>query len=252
MHQVADERTRLSILTSALVSIAGFFATRRLIPLTKAYTLKAGLWGLDINKKGSREGEKKVPESLGLAAGVVFLVSAVDGGVGSPMAGGAAVDMCSKAACRRGRARGGEGSTRCLLASHPSSLPTRPTPARSQICIVLFQQLHYYDIPSLVRSLRAGEWAHALGGSREMEVASDAWWVVGWVGGGAVAFGVGPVAFGRVCVRRWGKARRRSGMVRGRGRTPALDARPCTLCPRPQAGGLQRCAGHNLLHAVPR
>ncbi|PSC68793.1 UDP-N-acetylglucosamine-dolichyl-phosphate N-acetylglucosaminephosphotransferase [Micractinium conductrix] len=116
--QVADERTRLSILTSALVSIAGFFATRRLIPLTKAYTLKAGLWGLDINKKGSREGEKKVPESLGLAAGVVFL-----------------------------------------------------------ICIVLFQQLHYYDIPSLVRSLRAGEWAHALGGSREMEVASDAWLV---------------------------------------------------------------------------
>lgn len=29
---------------------------------------------MDINKKGSREGEKKVPESLGLASGVVFLV----------------------------------------------------------------------------------------------------------------------------------------------------------------------------------
>ncbi len=30
---------------------------------------------MDINKKGSKEGEKKVPESLGLASGVVFLVS---------------------------------------------------------------------------------------------------------------------------------------------------------------------------------
>lgn len=30
--------------------------------------------GLDINKKGTEAGEKKVPESLGLAPGVVFLV----------------------------------------------------------------------------------------------------------------------------------------------------------------------------------
>ena len=74
--QVADERTRYSILISAAVSALGFLLTLRLIPLTKAYTLKAGLFGLDINKTGSREGEKKVPESLGLASGVVFLVSA--------------------------------------------------------------------------------------------------------------------------------------------------------------------------------
>lgn len=71
---IADERTRYCILTSAAVSVVGFALTLRLIPLTKAYTLKAGLFGLDINKKGSREGEKKVPESLGLASGVVFLV----------------------------------------------------------------------------------------------------------------------------------------------------------------------------------
>ena len=30
--------------------------------------------GLDINKKGTEAGEKKVPESLGLAPGLVFLV----------------------------------------------------------------------------------------------------------------------------------------------------------------------------------
>lgn len=74
--QLTDERSRYCILTSAAVSIAGFFAALRLIPLTKAYTLRAGLSGLDINKKGSKEGEKPVPESLGLASGVVFLVRA--------------------------------------------------------------------------------------------------------------------------------------------------------------------------------
>ena len=31
--------------------------------------------GLDINKKGTEAGQKKIPESLGLAPGVVFLVS---------------------------------------------------------------------------------------------------------------------------------------------------------------------------------
>lgn len=39
--QIADDRTRYSILTSAAVSVLGFFLTLRLIPLTKAYTLKA-------------------------------------------------------------------------------------------------------------------------------------------------------------------------------------------------------------------
>lgn len=71
---VADERTRYSLLISAAVSALGFLATRAIIPLVRRYTLKAGLWGHDINKKGSEAGEKKVPESLGLAPGVVFLV----------------------------------------------------------------------------------------------------------------------------------------------------------------------------------
>jgi hypothetical protein len=50
---------------------------------------------------------------------------------------------------------------------------------------VLFQQLHYYDIPSLLRALRDGRWAHALCGGAQVEVASDAWCVRarGWGGG---------------------------------------------------------------------
>lgn len=73
--KIADNRTRYSILISALISVLGFFATKRLVPLIKTRTLKAGLYGHDINKKGSKEGEKRIPESLGLAPGLIFLVS---------------------------------------------------------------------------------------------------------------------------------------------------------------------------------
>jgi hypothetical protein len=71
---IQDDRTRWSLLISAFVSWLGFLATKAVIPTVKAYTLRAGLSGLDINKKGSEAGEKKIPESLGLASGVVFLV----------------------------------------------------------------------------------------------------------------------------------------------------------------------------------
>lgn len=91
---IQDDKTRHSILISAIVSCAGYFLTRATVPLVARFTLKAGLFGLDINKKGSKEGEKKIPESLGLASGVIFLV-----------------------------------------------------------CIILFQQLHYYDATSFIHHL---------------------------------------------------------------------------------------------------
>jgi hypothetical protein len=72
---IKDDRTRYSILVSAVVSALGFMATKAIIPMIKARTLRAGLSGKDINKKGSEAGEKDIPESLGLAPGLVFLVS---------------------------------------------------------------------------------------------------------------------------------------------------------------------------------
>ena len=72
---IKDDRTRYSILVSAVISALGFMATKAAIPLIKARTLRAGLHGKDINKKGSEAGEKDIPESLGLAPGVVFLVN---------------------------------------------------------------------------------------------------------------------------------------------------------------------------------
>ena len=71
---IKDERTWYSVALCALISYAGLRTTKALIPIVKAYNLRAGLSGLDINKKGSAAGEKKIPESLGLASGVIFRV----------------------------------------------------------------------------------------------------------------------------------------------------------------------------------
>ncbi|KAK9836140.1 hypothetical protein WJX81_004399 [Elliptochloris bilobata] len=72
-----DVRTRYSVVISAAISVLGFLAARSAIPVVKAYTLRANLFGMDINKRGTAMGAKKVPESLGLAPGVVFLVCIV-------------------------------------------------------------------------------------------------------------------------------------------------------------------------------
>lgn len=95
--RIDDPRTWWSIIVSAFVSYAGLEVTKRVIPLLKRYTLKSGLYGKDINKKGTEAGEKHIPESLGLAPGIVFLV-----------------------------------------------------------CIILFQQLHYYDAASVLHRLWSG------------------------------------------------------------------------------------------------
>lgn len=39
----------------------------------KIFSIKANLFGYDINKKGSKEGEIKIPESLGVASATIFL-----------------------------------------------------------------------------------------------------------------------------------------------------------------------------------
>ena len=48
-----DVRTRYSVVTSAAISVLGFLATRRAIPVVKTYTLRANLFGMDINKRGA-------------------------------------------------------------------------------------------------------------------------------------------------------------------------------------------------------
>lgn len=61
-----------------------------------------------------------------------------------------------------------------LALQRHKALP-RACAAGPQVCVILFQQLHYYDTPSLVRAVRAGRWHEVLGSGRKVELASDAW-----------------------------------------------------------------------------
>jgi hypothetical protein len=56
------------------VCIISYFATYELVGVVKPYNLKADLFGMDINKKGTAGGEKKIPESMGLVPAVMFLI----------------------------------------------------------------------------------------------------------------------------------------------------------------------------------
>eukprot|EP00951_Prasinocladus_malaysianus_P020168 scaffold164681_cov34-Prasinocladus_malaysianus.AAC.1 len=70
----SSSRISGSLIICACMSLWSFYATKSLIPVIAKSTEAKGLFGYDINKKGTEAGEKKIPESLGLAVGLVFLV----------------------------------------------------------------------------------------------------------------------------------------------------------------------------------
>jgi len=65
----------------ALVALAGvtcvvcYHATRRLTGTVQRLTLQRGMFGYDINKRGTPAGDVRVPEAAGLAPAAVFLAS---------------------------------------------------------------------------------------------------------------------------------------------------------------------------------
>jgi UDP-N-acetylglucosamine--dolichyl-phosphate N-acetylglucosaminephosphotransferase len=63
----------LSLTFAAIISLLGYRWTVFLIPLLQPRHVRAGLVGKDINKKGTEAGDRPVPESLGLAPGVVCI-----------------------------------------------------------------------------------------------------------------------------------------------------------------------------------
>lgn len=67
--------TRDLVGVCAAVCGVGYVATVRLVPVVKRATLRRGMFGLDINKKGTPAGSVQVPEAAGLAPGCVYLVS---------------------------------------------------------------------------------------------------------------------------------------------------------------------------------
>ena len=58
---------------ASALSVLGYVACLKMIPALKGSLLKAGLGGLDIGKRGTKLGEKPVPESLGIVVGTIFL-----------------------------------------------------------------------------------------------------------------------------------------------------------------------------------
>ncbi|KAF5835513.1 glycosyl transferase family 4-domain-containing protein [Dunaliella salina] len=74
LFQIRDEKARLLLATSALVSVCGFLVTRWLVPLVGAKTASRGICGKDLNKRGTPMGERPIPEAGGLAVGCVFLL----------------------------------------------------------------------------------------------------------------------------------------------------------------------------------
>ncbi|KAJ8565100.1 hypothetical protein K7X08_001560 [Anisodus acutangulus] len=76
-HYKIESELRRSILINAIVSLIGFFVTVTMIPVASKYVLRRNLFGYDINKKGTPQGSIKVPESLGIIVGAVFLVVAI-------------------------------------------------------------------------------------------------------------------------------------------------------------------------------
>ncbi|XP_042498541.1 UDP-N-acetylglucosamine--dolichyl-phosphate N-acetylglucosaminephosphotransferase-like [Macadamia integrifolia] len=76
-HYEIEEEIKRSILINTALSFVGFIITLLLIPVGSRYVLKRNLFGYDINKKGTPQGSVKVPETLGIVVGIVYLVLAI-------------------------------------------------------------------------------------------------------------------------------------------------------------------------------
>jgi len=62
------------LLVYVLVSILGYLSTDRLIPKIKVYTLRKGIHGKDLGKRGTAIADDNIPEALGIVPGAIFLI----------------------------------------------------------------------------------------------------------------------------------------------------------------------------------
>nr|XP_043635761.1 UDP-N-acetylglucosamine--dolichyl-phosphate N-acetylglucosaminephosphotransferase-like [Erigeron canadensis] len=76
-HYEIQGEFKRSIVINAGLSFGGFIVTLIMIPVASRYVIRRNLYGFDINKKGTPQGLIKVPESLGIVVGIVFLVVAI-------------------------------------------------------------------------------------------------------------------------------------------------------------------------------
>ncbi len=65
------------IAISVFIGYIAYISTIYLIPIFAEYTLKKGLSGKDLGKKGTSHENNDVPEALGLVCGIIFLVCTI-------------------------------------------------------------------------------------------------------------------------------------------------------------------------------
>lgn len=71
LHQVTLSS---QLVAYVLMSFFGFHATNRLIPSIQTYTLRRGICGKDLGKRGTSLADKPVPEALGIVPGAIFMI----------------------------------------------------------------------------------------------------------------------------------------------------------------------------------
>ena len=62
------------LLAYVIVAFLGYLATSSLVPKIKVYTLRKGICGKDLGKRGSSIADKDVPEALGIVPGAIFMI----------------------------------------------------------------------------------------------------------------------------------------------------------------------------------
>lgn len=72
-----DSSIRIQLFYSTLEGVGAFILTNSLIPVFSEYTLKKGLSGKDLGKKGTANESKDIPEALGLVCGISFLICTI-------------------------------------------------------------------------------------------------------------------------------------------------------------------------------
>jgi len=73
-NELEDPSLGPQLLAFVIVATFGYRATNYLVPIIKSYTLRKGISGKDMGKRGTSLEDKDVPEALGIVPGAVFLI----------------------------------------------------------------------------------------------------------------------------------------------------------------------------------
>lgn len=74
---ITNQEALSLLLWSLVISLVGFLLVNALVPVVAEYTLKRGICGKDLGKKGTVHESRDIPEALGLVSGVVYLICTI-------------------------------------------------------------------------------------------------------------------------------------------------------------------------------